>query len=213
MVKKMITLLLTAALLLTAFAGCTASEQSTAETEQTTDTEVQTEQSEPEETPQEEQADSESIFGSLALKDLEGNEVDATLFEGHKLTMVNIWATFCGPCLDEMPELGELAQEYAQDGSGVQIVGLVTDVVDQDIQPVDSQIEAAKQIVEETGASYTHLVPDEEMYAFLVENVIGVPTTYFIDEQGNFVGDPIIGANDKAGWQSEIASRLEMLEN
>ena len=212
MVKKMITLLLTAALLLTAFAGCTASEQSTAETEQTTDTEVQTEQSEPEETPQEEQADSESIFASLALKDLEGNEVDATLFEGHKLTMVNIWATFCGPCLDEMPELGELAQEYAQDGSGVQIVGLVTDVVDQDIQPVDSQIEAAKQIVEETGAYYTHLVPDEEMYAFLVENVIGVPTTYFIDEQGNFVGDPIIGAKDKAGWQSEIASRLEMLE-
>ena len=212
MVKKMITLLLTAALLLTAFAGCTSSEQSMAETEQTTGTEVQTEQSEPEEAPQEEQADSESIFASLALKDLEGNEVDATLFEGHKLTMVNIWATFCGPCLDEMPELGELAKEYAEDGSGVQIVGLVTDVVDQDIQPVDSQIEAAKQIVEETGAYYTHLVPDEEMYAFLVENVIGVPTTYFIDEQGNFVGDPIIGAKDKAGWQSEIASRLEMLE-
>ena len=45
----------------------------------------------------------------MQMTDFDGNEVDKSLFEGHRPTMVNIWATFCNPCLSEMPELGELA--------------------------------------------------------------------------------------------------------
>lgn len=213
MMKKIVTMLLTAALLLTTFAGCS-KQQTTEQTGQTTSQQEEKAQDKVMEPESEEEAkkDSENVFASLSVKDLAGNEVDASLFEGHKLTMVNIWATFCGPCLSEMPELGELAAEYAKEEGGVQIVGLVTDVVDSNVEPVEEQIEAANKIVEQTGAAYTHLVPDKTMYSFLMENVIGVPTTYFVDEQGNIVGEPIVGANDKATWQSEISSRLESLE-
>ena len=59
--------------------------------------------------------------------DLDGNTVNtADIFAENKLTMVNIWATFCGPCINEMPELEKIHQEYAEEGAGV--IGLVLDV-------------------------------------------------------------------------------------
>ena len=58
----------------------------------------------------------------------------------------------------------------------------------------------------------THLVPDDEMLNFLMENIIGVPTTFFVDSQGKEVGESVIGARDQAAWQEEINNRLAMLE-
>ena len=46
------------------------------------------------------------LLGSFTAQDLEGNTVDQSILADHKLTMVNVWATFCTPCLSEMPELG-----------------------------------------------------------------------------------------------------------
>ena len=70
-----------------------------------------------------------AVFGTFSAKDLDGNEVTQEIFASNKLTMVNIWATFCGPCINEMPDLGELAAEYADKGVG--IVGIPLDVTDE----------------------------------------------------------------------------------
>lgn len=59
-------------------------------------------------------------FGKFTTTDLNGNEVTEAMFADYDLTMINIWATFCGPCINEMPHLGELAAEYKE--KGVQIV-------------------------------------------------------------------------------------------
>lgn len=148
----------------------------------------------------------------MSLTNLAGDDIDKTIFEGHDLTVINVWATSCKPCLSEMPELAKLSDEYEQNGGQVQIIGLCTDLVDMDANRVDSQIELANQIVELTGADYTHLVPDDEMLNFLMENIIGVPTTFFVDSQGKEVGESVIGARDQAAWQEEINNRLAMLE-
>src|SRR5690554_3153574 len=58
--------------------------------------------------------------------DLYGNEVDQTIFKNSKLTLINVWATFCPPCLMEMPDLAELSREY--NTKDVQIIGIVNDV-------------------------------------------------------------------------------------
>ena len=60
--------------------------------------------------------------------DIQGNTVSSDIFSDSKLTMVNVWATYCNPCLREMPGLGELAEEY--DGSEFQIIGIVSDVIE-----------------------------------------------------------------------------------
>ena len=90
-----------------------------------------------------------------------------------------------------MPELGELASEYAD--KGMQIVGLVPDVTDSDGNLDEEQLELAREIVAETGANYTHIVPGEGLYG-LLSQISGVPTTLFVDSNGKQVGTAYIGA-------------------
>ena len=222
MLKKLTVFILAAAMTFSLFGCGQSSEEKT--TEQSTE---QTQEEAPSETPAEEtveeqpedteeqsaeQSTEEGAFEKMSLTNLAGDEIDKTIFEGHDLTMINVWATSCKPCLSEMPELAKLSDEYEQNGGQVQIIGLCTDLVDMDANRVDSQIELANQIVELTGADYTHLVPDDEMLNFLMENIIGVPTTFFVDSQGKEVGESVIGARDQAAWQEEINNRLAMLE-
>lgn len=141
-------------------------------------------------------------------KDLEGNEVTQDIFKDKKLTMVNYWATFCGPCLREMPDLGELNEEYAD--KGFQIVGIVTDVMeDQNGELIN--LDVAKEAVEATKADYVHLPITQEMLGGPVANVQVVPTTVFVDENGNMVGKEQFGSKSKEDWAALIDSYLELV--
>ena len=61
--------------------------------------------------------------------DLAGNPVSsAEIFAGHKVTMINMWATWCDPCKEELPALAKMAEEYKQKGG--QIIGLCLDAED-----------------------------------------------------------------------------------
>ena len=146
------------------------------------------------------------ILSQFTASDLDGNEVTQSLFEGHPVTMVNVWATFCGPCLGEMPELGELHQEYAD--QDFQIVGIVTDTLAQDGSISSTQVELAKQIVQETGAEYTHLLPSEDLIASLLWQIDSVPTTLFVDETGALIGKGYLGARSKEAWKEIIEEKL-----
>ena len=122
---------------------------------------------------------------TFETKDVFGNPVkSADLFSGHKVTMLNIWETTCGACISEMPELIKLSAEF--DAKGAQIVGLVYDATTEDL------ITEAKDIVEDLGIPYTNLVPTADMLETI--KVQAFPTTYFLNEKGEFVGEPISGA-------------------
>lgn len=131
--------------------------------------------------------------------DLEGNPVSSEIFSQSKLTMVNVWATYCNPCLQEMPELGELAAEY--DAEEFQIIGIVSDVMEGTDQ---SQVES---LVQQTGANYPHLLLNESIYYALLTDVSGVPTTYFIDHDGVVLGR-VAGAKEKSVWEGIINELL-----
>lgn len=147
------------------------------------------------------------ILSQFTASDLDGNEVTQSLFEGHPVTMVNVWATFCGPCLREMPDLGALHQEFSE--QGFQILGIVTDVQAPDGSISQEQVDLAAQIAEETGASYLHLLPSEDLIACLLWQVSSVPTTIFVDETGALIGKGYLGSRDAAAWRSIIEEKLE----
>lgn len=105
----------------------------------------------PENSPCSESISEESAKPSAAQvtfegTDLDGNSVSSEVFSQSKLTMVNVWATCCNPCLREMPELGELAAEY--DAAEFQLIGIASDVMEGTDQ---SQ---AEHLIQQTGANY-----------------------------------------------------------
>ena len=51
----------------------------------------------------------------FSAKDIDGKNVSEAVFADSKITMVNVWGTFCGPCIREMPDLGVLDKKYGDD--------------------------------------------------------------------------------------------------
>ncbi|BFL13602.1 TlpA family protein disulfide reductase [[Clostridium] hylemonae] len=142
---------------------------------------------------------SKKIFGTFESETLEGEAVSDEIFSRADLTMVNIWGTFCGPCIREMPDLGELSREYAD--KGVQIVGLVSDVG-------KAKDEKAEEIVSTTKADYTHIIASQDLMTGILGSVNVVPTTIFVDKEGNQAGDVYSGARDKDEWAGIIDELL-----
>ena len=145
-------------------------------------------------------------------QDTEGNTVTSDIFGQSRLTMVNVWATYCNPCLSEMPELGELAGEY--DSGDFRLIGIISDVPEAmegiDEEKAERAREEAKSLIEKTGADYTHLLLGASLYNALLTDVTAVPTTFFIDKEGNVL-DQVVGAMDKESWKEKIDALLEDL--
>lgn len=138
-------------------------------------------------------------------QDMEGNTVSSDVFSNSRLTMINVWATYCNPCLREMPELAQLPSEYASED--FQLIGIISDVqvgADQEV------LEDAKRLIEQTGADYPHLLLNESLYYGLLTDVMAVPTTFFLDSEGKIL-DTVVGAMDKQAWEEKIDELLEEL--
>ena len=159
---------------------------------------------EPQETPAPEdsssEGESESIYITFEGTDLEGNPVTQDIFSRSRLTMVNVWATYCNPCLNEMPGLGELAAEY--DGSEFQLIGIVSDVREGADQTL------VESLVQQTGANYTHLLANDSIDRALLSGVSAVPTTFFFDQEGAYWGG-VVGSAEKSDWEELIHELLE----
>lgn len=132
--------------------------------------------------------------------DMDGNTVSSDILSQSKITMINVWATYCRPCLSEMPELGELAAEY--DSEEFQLIGIVSDVLEGEDQTL------AESLIQQTGADYTHLLLNESIYYALLTDVTAVPTTFFLDADGAVL-DRVLGAKDKSAWEETINALLE----
>ena len=137
----------------------------------------------------------QNIFGEFEAQTLEGDKVTQEIFGQSKLTMINIWGTFCGPCIQEMPELGEIGRSY--DSSEFQVIGLISDVT----EPGDSK---AEEIVQSTQADYVHLTASADLQKNVLSYVSVVPTTVFVDSDGNQVGKSYAGARSGAEWTQII---------
>jgi thiol-disulfide isomerase/thioredoxin len=144
----------------------------------------------------------EKYFVTFEATTTEGEAWNSDKFANSKLTMINVWATYCNPCLSEMPDLGELAAEY--DPAQFQIVGVVSDVMADDSV---KNIDYAKQLITETKANYPHLLLNESLYMSLVGAVSAVPTTFFVRQDGSMVGY-LTGAMDKDNWKTLIDDLL-----
>ncbi|WP_273227194.1 TlpA family protein disulfide reductase [Geosporobacter ferrireducens] len=134
-------------------------------------------------------------------KTLDGKEIDSSILKSSKLTMINVWATFCQPCIEEMPDLQRLYEEVSS--VGVNIIGVVSDTPDEETETL------AKKILSTKGVKYTNIIPDETIVNNVLQNISALPTTLFVDSEGNIIGDLIVGARSKEEYKKEILNRLK----
>lgn len=137
----------------------------------------------------------EAYILSFTAKTVDGEEFTSDIFAQSKLTMMNVWATYCNPCLQEMPDLAEISAAY--DKADFQMFGIISDVMEGD------DTEYAKELIAQTGADYPHLILSESLYFNLVNGVDAVPTTFFIDQSGVVLGY-VVGAQSKETWEEII---------
>jgi len=141
-----------------------------------------------------------NVFPEFSASDIYGADIGSDIFAAYDLTMINVWGTFCDPCIMEMPYLAELAADMPP---GTQLIGLVGDAVDKDT------IELAQLIAEETGAAFPHIVPDKALFDYLNYYIVAYPTTLFIDTNGNIVGEQVIGAQNLDQYEEILDKRLK----
>lgn len=130
----------------------------------------------------------------FSTTDMDGNKVTNDTFADYDLTVVNFWETYCNPCIDELPELAEWKKELP---NNVNLIGLLVDVDEKG----SDQYKLAEKIIKETGADYQHLIATEE-FDDMISNLVGVPTTFFVDSTGKIIGEPFAGADVNAYKQT-----------
>lgn len=141
-----------------------------------------------------------SQMPAFSAKDLSGNIVTESIFAQKDLTVVNIWGTFCSPCVGEMPSLGQWAKDMPDN---VQLIGLITDISGDDDTV---RHDLAVSIMEKADADFLQIIANQDFYPIL-KWITGVPTTLFVDKEGNIVGSPIVGA-DVEGYQKFVEDYL-----
>lgn len=110
-----------------------------------------------------------------------------------KVVLLNIWATWCVPCREEMPQLDELQAELG--GTGFEVVAINID---------KGGADKARSFLEETGVENLALYTDPSGKLFATLKAVGMPTTLLIDTQGKEMGR-LVGPAD---WASAEAKRL-----
>lgn len=125
----------------------------------------------------------EASLNKFTSIDMSGNKVTQDIFKKYDITMVNIWTTWCGFCVEEMPVLQEL---YSRLPENINMISICIDA--------SEETEIANQILSDSKTEFTTIQGNDELNKTLLDNIQGYPTTIFVDKDGNIVGEPQVGA-------------------
>jgi len=127
------------------------------------------------------------------LPGLDGKAVKLADYRG-KVMVLNFWATWCGPCRAEVPDLVELQKRYPEQ---LQVIGLVVDDDDQD---------AIKKFAAKYGVNYPLAIADDDV-RLQYGGIPALPTSFILDAEGRVV-QKHEGLRDPVLYEVEIRSLL-----
>ena len=138
----------------------------------------------------------------FTLKDQFGNEHTLSDYKG-KTVFLNFWATWCGPCRSEMPDIQKLYETYETEGdNAVIILGVAAPGLGQEKDEA-----GIKAFLDESGYTYPTLM-DTTGDLFSEYGISSFPTTFMIDREGNVFGY-VSGALNEDRMKNIIEQTLE----
>ena len=147
----------------------------------------------------------EALMGYV-MNDLEGNEVLLSdLILKNQVTMLNVWGISCGPCLMEMPELNLLREQYRD--QGFEIIGLTADLLDRSGETDPELVRETREIIDDLGITYPILTMTLDIRQQM--QIIGTPTTFFVNSSGQVISERIMGTRSAAEWDLLIQNALD----
>lgn len=149
--------------------------------------------------------------GVFSCEDIFGNAYTEAVFAEYDLTLVNCFATWCSPCVNEMPELEKLRKEYADKGIRLGVVAVVLDVKTASGTD-EGAVERAKALYQKCGANFPFLIPDDGNMNGRLTGIEAVPESFFVDSNGNIVSEPYVGANSLEGWRQVVDAEFAKLQ-
>ncbi len=130
-------------------------------------------------------------------KDASGTSVSIDAFRGH-VTLVNFWATWCGPCKKELPDLIAISKELA--AKNVTVIGISTD---RGMSVVDD----VSAFVKEKGIPYQILISNDDLESAF-GNVRLMPTSFVVDANGA-IAKELVGIQTKQSFVDAITAAMK----
>lgn len=155
--------------------------------------------------------DDVNTVGTFSTEDVFGNIYTQDMFADYDLTLVNVFATWCSPCVEEIPELEKLRQEYEQKGIKFGVVAVVLDVKTA-LGTDEGALEKARTLYERSEAKFPFLIPDEGNMNGRLTGIESIPESFFVDQKGNIVSEPYVGARSQKAWAEIVNSEFEKLQ-
>ena len=155
-----------------------------------------------------EQRKIEQNIGDFQTTDIYGNIVTKDIFSNYDLTLISIFTTQSIPCLHEMVELEKVYTDETITAQSVNVIGILYDASQEKKEEVT---ELAKEIQKELNVTYDIIIPDSILTEGRLKGVTAFPETFFVDKQGNIVGEYYLGARPKENLIEIIQKELEIL--
>lgn len=149
--------------------------------------------------------------GSFSTTDVNGTSYTNDYFSQYDLTLVNAFTTWCSPCIGEMPDLEKFKQEMESRGIGMAAFAL--DTVSGDGEDNTSAIELSQQLIKKAGLTFPILKPDETALNGRLKGIDSFPESFFVDRNGNIVGDTYAGTRSFQEWKEIAEKELANLKN
>lgn len=164
-----------------------------------TDSPAETTQPEATDAPQESRAPVPAL--DFTLTDQFGNTHTLDQYKG-KTILLNFWATWCGPCRSEMPDLQAIYEDYGKNEKDLVVLGVAAPNLGQ-----EGSAEDITAFLEENGYTYPTLM-NEDASLFYSYGISSFPTTFMIDKNGNVYGY-IMGAQSREVFDDIIQQTMD----
>ena len=150
-------------------------------------------------------AEENSKYIAFLTNTLQGDPINSTIFYEYDMTVVNFWASYCLPDINELDTLQSFYEDLQKEHPNVNFIQVVIDT------PTEEAEKAALDAYEAAGVTFTGIMPDQTLAGWIMNNLNGLPTTIFVDKTGKASDLLIEGMQDASYYMETTETMLKTM--